>query len=73
MGTILDRWNPEEPQEMVPLETALAADEGRYGEIVPVRLHAQVTDVGTLDLWCRSTRDDRRRKPEFNVRDSGEE
>ena len=57
------------PQEM----TALAADEGRSGETVPVRLHAQVTEVGTLDLWRRSTRDDRRWKLEFNVRDSAEE
>ncbi len=73
VGTILDRWSPEELQEMAPLETALAADEGRSGETVPVRLHAQVTEVGTLDLWCRSTRDDRRWKLEFNVRDSAEE
>ena len=29
VGTILDRWNPEELQELAPLETALAADEGR--------------------------------------------
>ena len=28
VGTILDRWNPEEIQELAPLETALAAEEG---------------------------------------------
>jgi molecular chaperone DnaK (HSP70) len=73
VGTILDRWNPEELQEMAPLETALAAEDGRAGEVVPVRLHSHVTEVGTLDLWCRSTRDDRRWKLEFNVRESPEE
>jgi molecular chaperone DnaK (HSP70) len=72
VGTILERWNPEELQEMAPLETALAAEDGDAGEVVPVRLHAHVTEVGTLDLWCRSARDDRRWKLEFNVRDSAE-
>ena len=28
VGTVLDRWNPEEIQELAPLETALAAEEG---------------------------------------------
>ena len=73
VGTILERWNSDELQEMAPLETALAADDGRSGETVPVRLHSHVTEVGTLDLWCQSTRDDRRWKLEFNVRDSADE
>ena len=73
VGTVLERWDAEELQEMAPLETALAAEEGRSGETVPVRLHSQVTEVGTFELWCRSTRDDRRWKLEFNVRDPAEE
>ena len=73
VGTILERWNPDELQEMAPVETALAADDGTAGEVVPVRLHAHVTEVGTLDLWCQSTRDDRRWKLEFNVRESPED
>jgi hypothetical protein len=32
-------------------------------------LHSHVTEVGTLDLWCESTRDQRRWKLEFNVRE----
>ena len=44
------RWNPEEIQELAPLETALAAEEGAQGEIVPVRLHPNVNEVGTLEL-----------------------
>ena len=71
-GSILDRWAPEELQELAPMETALAADEGASGEVVPVRLHSHVTEVGTLDLWCNSTRDDRRWKLEFNVREPTE-
>ena len=69
VGTVLDRWTPDELQELAPLETALAAEDGDAGEAVPVRLHSHVTEVGTLDLWCQSTRDDRRWKLEFNVRE----
>ena len=68
-GAILDRWSPEELQELTPLEASLGAEDGRDGEAVPVRLHAHVTEVGTLDLWCRSTRDEGRWKLEYNVRD----
>ncbi len=45
-------------------------DDGSSGEPVPVRLHSHVTEVGTLELSCQSTRDDRRWKLEFNVRES---
>lgn len=69
IGLILDRWQPDELQEMAPLETALTAESDDSGETVPVRLHAQVTEVGTLELWCNSTRDPRRWKLEFNVRE----
>ena len=69
VGTVLDRWSPDELQELAPMETALAAEDGKPGETVPVRLHSHVTEVGTLELWCNSTRDDRRWKLEFNVRE----
>jgi molecular chaperone DnaK (HSP70) len=73
VGTILDRWNPEEIQELAPLETALAAEEGAQGETVPVRLHSNVNEVGTLELWCQSARDPRRWKLEFNVREPAQD
>lgn len=73
VGTILDRWAPEELQELDPLETSLAAEDGGAGETVPVRLHAHVNEVGTLELSCNSTRDPRRWKLEFNVRETAEE
>jgi molecular chaperone DnaK (HSP70) len=72
VGTVVERWAPEELQELAPLETALGAEDGREGDTVPVRLHSHVTEVGTLDLWCRSTRDEGRWKLEYNVRESPE-
>ncbi len=73
VGTILDRWSADELQELAPLETSLAAHDGKAGEVVPVRLHSRVTEVGTLELWCQSTHDERRWKLEFNVRETPEE
>jgi len=72
-GLILDRWSPEELQELTHLETALVTEDGAIeGDTVPVKLHAHVTEVGTLELWCQSTRDDRRWKLEYNVREGNE-
>jgi molecular chaperone DnaK (HSP70) len=73
VGTMLDRWNTEELQELDPLETALEAADGDSGDPVPVRLHSRITEVGTLELSCQSTRDPRRWKLEFNVRESTDE
>jgi molecular chaperone DnaK (HSP70) len=70
VGTILDRWSTDELQELAPLEALLDVAEGSIeGEIVPVRLHSHVTEVGTLELWCQSLRDDHRWRLEYNVRD----
>jgi molecular chaperone DnaK (HSP70) len=73
VGTTLERWNTEELQELDFLETALETEDGHAGEPVPVRLHAKVTEVGTLELSCQSARDLRRWKLEFNVRESSED
>jgi molecular chaperone DnaK (HSP70) len=72
IGTVLDRWAPEELQELAPLETDLGAEGGRPGETVPVRLHAHVTEVGTLDLWCHATQGEGRWKLQYNVREGDE-
>ena len=68
-GTVLDRWNSDELEELAPLETALEAADLRAGEPVPVRLHSRVNEVGTLELSCQSTRDQRSWKLEYSVRD----
>jgi hypothetical protein len=70
-GALLDRWSPDEVQELDPLETVLDSASGSAtGDTIPVRLHAHVTEVGTLDLWCQSARGDQRWRLEYNVRDS---
>jgi molecular chaperone DnaK (HSP70) len=65
-GTVVEGWGEGELEELPPLETTLG-EAGDEGGPVRVRLEAQVTEVGTLALWCVA-RDGRRWKLEFNVR-----
>ncbi|MBV8704557.1 MAG: Hsp70 family protein, partial [Acetobacteraceae bacterium] len=48
--------------ELPPLDDVPA------GQVVPVRINAVVTELGTLELWMRHTNSDRRWKVEFQVR-----
>jgi len=64
-GTVVEGWSDGELEELPPLETTLTGDAGRT---VPVRLEAEVTEVGTLALWCVSRDGKERWKLEFNVR-----
>jgi hypothetical protein len=55
-GTMLDRWNSEELEELPPIELTLPADGRAQGEVVPVRLRSKVTEVGTLLLEAEPVR-----------------
>lgn len=56
-------------EETLELKTELTPLEGdAAGEAVPVKLHAKVTEMGTLDLWMQHTRSEHRWKLEFAVR-----
>jgi molecular chaperone DnaK (HSP70) len=72
IGTVLERWSPDELQELSPLVTSLGDQAGAEGDVVPVTLHSVVTEVGTLELWCEGTKSPGRFKLEFNVRDPHE-
>jgi molecular chaperone DnaK (HSP70) len=65
-GTVVEGWREGELEELPPLETTLGEAGDEHGP-VRVRLEAQVTEVGTLAIWCVA-RDGRRWKLEFNVR-----
>jgi molecular chaperone DnaK (HSP70) len=51
--------------ELSPIETAL---EGPAGAILPVKLHARVTEVGTLEVSAVESASKKRHKLEFNIR-----
>jgi molecular chaperone DnaK (HSP70) len=65
VGTVVEDWH-EQIEALTTLETTLA---GEHGQVIPVTLELEVTEVGTLQLYCASTADDKRWKLEFNVRE----
>ena len=50
VGVVLERWGDGELEELSAIEATLPAEGRRVGEVVPVQLHASVTEVGTLLL-----------------------
>ncbi len=68
-GALVDA-DAEGITELDPVEKLVEADaERKAGDMVPVRLEAQVTELGTLELWCVA-RDGRGRwKLEYSVRE----
>ena len=56
--------------ELDPVEKLVDADgERKAGDLVPVRLEAHVTEVGTLELWCVARDGHGRWKLEYSVRE----
>jgi len=68
VGTLLDAWSPDELHELGEIEAILPADDRTPGEVVPVRLHALVTEAGTLRIEALPRSGPERWKVEFDVR-----
>lgn len=66
-GTLLRSWDENELHETSPLEIELPAKEGEH--VIPVRFQSKITELGTFELWCKSTNSDQCWKLELNVRD----
>jgi molecular chaperone DnaK (HSP70) len=65
-GSVVD---PRDLEELSPIETTLPGTPGQpEGQVVPVRLHARVTEVGTLDLSAVEEGSGRRWRLSFDVR-----
>ena len=72
--TLPARWSKTAStaiKELDPVEATLldATAERRPGEVVPVTLRAEVTEVGTLELWCVAREGRGRWKLEYEVRE----
>jgi hypothetical protein len=68
VGTLLEDWEPDELQELDEIQTTLPSDGRAAGEVVRVRLHARVTEAGTLELEALPHDGPQRWKVEFDVR-----
>ena len=68
-GALVDAGTPG-LVELDPVEKLVEADAKRKaGELVPVKLEAHVTEVGTLELWCVARDGNGRWKLEYSVRE----
>ncbi|MCP3716181.1 Hsp70 family protein [Paraburkholderia sp. CNPSo 3281] len=68
VGTMLDYWTPEDLQELEEIQATLPTEGRTPGEVVPVKLHARVTEAGTLELEAMPSGTNERWKVEFDVR-----
>jgi hypothetical protein len=55
-------------EELPEIETQLAGADGETGVVVPVRLHARYTEIGTLELAAVEPKTGRRWKLTYNLR-----
>jgi len=67
LGEILP-IDEEALRPMPPIQTVLRSGRKAKAESVRVRLHAILTEVGTLELWCVTAEGDRRWRLQFEVR-----
>ncbi|HRC71544.1 MAG TPA: Hsp70 family protein [Candidatus Competibacter sp.] len=68
VGAVLEQWAPEEIEELEEIEATLPTEGRQPGEVVPVRLRAAVTEVGTLRLEAVPRSGEEGWKVEFDVR-----
>jgi hypothetical protein len=82
-GALIEDWG-DDLEELGPLEVTLTRDgepntrdthdthdtHSRGGDHTPVTLESRVSEVGTLELWCRERDGEGRWKLELNIRES---
>jgi hypothetical protein len=71
VGQHLTSWHENELEELPEIEVTLPVSEGRsQGEIVPVKLEAYISEMGTLKLDAIATDNQQKWHVEFDVRDT---
>jgi hypothetical protein len=70
VGTTIEDWDAEEIEELEEIEATLPPGQRSPGEVVPVRLRAAVTEVGTLRLEALPLNGEERWKVELDTRGS---
>lgn len=73
VGVLLEDWSPDEIEELEEIQATLPAESRAPGEVIPVRLRAAVTEVGTLQLEAMPRSGPEHWKVELNVRDIASE
>ena len=60
--------DPEQMTSLPPIRTVLEAQKKGASESLVVNLHARLTEIGTLDLWCSEAQGPRTWRLQFDVR-----
>jgi molecular chaperone DnaK (HSP70) len=61
--------DPQQLRPLPPIRTVLTSGRRKsQAEVITVTLHAQLSDIGTLELWCREATGDRQWQLQFDVR-----
>ena len=68
VGSTLDFWGPEALIELAEIEANLPAQGRAPGDVVRVKLHARVTETGTLELEALPVGGSERWKVQFDAR-----
>jgi hypothetical protein len=75
VGDRLFDWTDDELAELPPVVAELPADAkltGPAGALVPVRLRTELTEIGTIQLWCDHVDGEGSWKLEFDIREPAE-
>jgi hypothetical protein len=69
-GALIEDWG-DDLEELGPLEVTLQTDGGSSSrdDLVPVTLESRVTEIGTMELWCKERGGEQRWKLELNIRE----
>jgi molecular chaperone DnaK (HSP70) len=59
---------PETMLALPPIRTVLRSGKKSAADAIPVSLHARLTPIGTLDLWCSEKQGQRNWRLQFDVR-----
>jgi len=68
-GALIEDWG-DELEELGPLEVTLTGGDLDDADLTPVSLESRVTEIGTLELWCKERDGERRWKLELNIRET---
>ena len=60
--------DPEQLRALPPIRTVLRSGKKKAAESVRVRVHARLTEIGTLAVWCSEATGERSWRLEFDVR-----
>ena len=58
----------EQMSPLPPIRTVLRTHKRRETGVISVRLHARLTEIGTMDLWCTAADRDRSWRLQFDIR-----